>query len=233
MNLEKIQLKKQNKMEKFKILVIDDDARIRELLQKILTKNGFITSISDSIADAKKQLKKENFDLLVLDLMLPEESGFDFLKEIREKQNLIPVIMLTAMGDIDNKTQCFEGGCNDYLVKPFEPKELILRINNLLKNTNKIDKNVCNFGDFIFNFKKQTLLKNNKEIHLTDIETKLLNLLCKNINKTLSREELLFNELNERSIDVSIARLRKKIEKDPKFPKLLKTIRYKGYKLSN
>ena len=91
--------------------------------------------------------------------MLPEESGFDFLKEIREKQNLIPVIMLTAMGDIDNKTQCFEGGCNDYLVKPFEPKELILRINNLLKNAKKVNKNICCFGEFIFDFKKQTLFK--------------------------------------------------------------------------
>lgn len=220
-------------MQKSKILVIDDDIRIRELLQKILAKNGFITSIAGDIKEAREQLKKERFDLLVLDLMLPEESGFDFLKEIREKQNLIPVIMLTAMGDIDNKTQCFEGGCNDYLVKPFEPKELILRINNLLKNTKKIDKNICIFGEFIFDFKKQTLFKNNEEIHLTDIEIKLLNLLCKNINKTLSREELLLDELNERSIDVSIARLRKKIEKDSKTPKFLKTIRYKGYKLSD
>ena len=220
-------------MQEFKILVVDDDVRIRELLQKILTKNGFITGIAGNVDEARKQLKKEKFDLLVLDLMLPEESGFDFLKEIREKQNLIPVIMLTAMGDIDNKTQCFEGGCNDYLVKPFEPKELILRINNLLKNTKKINKNICCFGDFIFDFKKQTLFKNNEEIHLTDIETKLLNLLCKNINKTLSREELLLDELNERSIDVSIARLRKKIEKDSKTPKFLKTIRYKGYKLSD
>lgn len=220
-------------MQEFKILVIDDDVRIRELLQKILTKNGFITSIASDVNEARKQLKKEKFDLLVLDLMLPEESGFDFLKEIREKQNLIPVIMLTAMGDIDNKTQCFEGGCNDYLVKPFEPKELILRINNLLKNTKKVNKNICCFGEFAFDFKKQTLFKNSEEIHLTDIETKLLNLLCKNINKTLSREELLLDELNERSIDVSIARLRKKIEKDSKTPKFLKTIRYKGYKLSD
>ena len=220
-------------MQEFKILVIDDDVRIRELLQKILTKNGFITSIASDVNEARKQLKKEKFDLLVLDLMLPEESGFDFLKEIREKQNLIPVIMLTAMGDIDNKTQCFEGGCNDYLVKPFEPKELILRINNLLKNTKKVNKNICCFGEFIFDFKKQTLFKNSEDIHLTDIETKLLNLLCKNINKTLSREELLLDELNERSIDVSIARLRKKIEKDSKTPKFLKTIRYKGYKLSD
>lgn len=220
-------------MQEFKILVIDDDVRIRELLQKILTKNGFITSIAGDVNEARKQLKKEKFDLLVLDLMLPEESGFDFLKEIREKQNLIPVIMLTAMGDIDNKTQCFECGCNDYIVKPFEPKELILRINNLLKNTKKVNKSICCFGDFIFDFKKQTLFKNSEEIHLTDIETKLLNLLCKNLNKTLSREELLLDDLNERSIDVSIARLRKKIEKDSKTPKFLKTIRYKGYKLND
>ncbi|MDD2840472.1 MAG: response regulator transcription factor [Rickettsiales bacterium] len=219
---------------KFKILVIDDDKRIRELLQQLLEKNGFIASISADTSEAREQLNKAVFDLLVLDLMMPDESGIEFLTDLRTMENNnIPAIMLTAMGDIENKVQCFENGCNDYLVKPFEPKELILRINNLLKNNNINNTPSCEFGEFSFNFEKQILTKNNEVVYLTDIETKLLNLLCKNINKTLSREDLLFDELNERSIDVSIARLRKKIETNSKTPKYLRTVRLKGYILND
>ncbi len=218
---------------KSKILVVDDDKRIRELLQQLLEKNGFIASISANADEAREQLNKTNFDLLVLDLMMPNESGIQFLTDLRiNENNNIPAIMLTAMGDIDNKIQCFENGCNDYLVKPFEPKELILRINNLLKK-NASNAIICEFGDFIFDFNKQILTKNSEIIYLTDIETKLLNLFCKNINKALSREDLLFDELNERSIDVSIARLRKKIELNSRTPKHLRTVRHKGYILNN
>jgi len=217
---------------KFKILVIDDDKRIRELLQQLLEKNGFITSISADASEAREQLAKTNFDLLVVDLMMPDESGSEFLIDLRTKGNNVPAIMLTAMGDIDNKVECFENGCNDYLVKPFEPKELVLRIKNLLKN-NINDKKTCEFGEFIFDFEKQTLIKNNEVVYLTDIEMKLLNLFCRNINRPLSREDLLFDELNERSIDVSIARLRKKIETNSRTPKYLRTVRHKGYILNN
>ena len=137
-----------------------------------------------------------------------------------------------AMSDIENKTQCFEGGCDDYLVKPFEPQELILRIKNILKKTKQTNKN-CVFGEYTFDFDKQILLKNGEQVYLTDIETKLLNILCKNINIPLTRQDLLIDDLNERSVDVSIARLRKKIEDDTKKSKYLRTIRNTGYILNN
>ena len=217
--------------EKYHILVIDDDDRIRELLKQFLTKNNFIATTSSNTTEARKEIAKFVFDLMVVDLMMPNENGIDFLMDIRQKGNRTPAIMLTAMSDIDNKTKCFENGCDDYLVKPFEPKELILRINNILKK-NQIVEN-CKFGDYIFDFKKQILLKNGEQIYLTDIETKLLNVLCKNINTPLTRQELLIDDLNERSIDVSIARLRKKIEEDSKKAKFLRTIRNTGYILNN
>ena len=217
--------------EKYHILVIDDDDRIRELLKQFLTKNNFIATTSSNTTEARKEMAKFVFDLMVVDLMMPNENGIDFLMDIRQKGNGTPAIMLTAMSDIDNKTKCFENGCDDYLVKPFEPKELILRINNILKK-NQIVEN-CKFGDYIFDFKKQILLKNGEQVYLTDIEAKLLNVLCKNINTPLTRQELLIDDLNERSIDVSIARLRKKIEEDSKKAKFLRTIRNTGYILNN
>ena len=217
---------------KYHILIIDDDKRIRELLKQFLNKNGFFTTTSADTSEAKKEISKFIFDLMVVDLMMPNESGIEFLINIRENGNKTPAIMLTAMDDIKNKTECFEGGCDDYLVKPFEPKELILRINNILnRNEQKILD--CKFGDYIFNFNKQSLTKNNETIYLTGIETKILDVLCKNINKPLTREELLFDDLNERSIDVSITRLRKKIEDDSKKAKFLRTVRNKGYILTN
>jgi len=219
-------------MEKYHILVIDDDNRIRELLKQFLLKNGFLVTVAQDTKEARNHIAKYIFDLMVVDLMLPNESGIEFLKNIRKNDNIkTPAIMLTAMGDIDNKIKCFQNGCDDYLVKPFEPKELILRINNILNKQEKED--FCEFGPFIFDFTKQILTKNNEIVNLTDIETKILNILCKNINNILTREELIVDELNERSIDVTIARLRKKIEEDPKKSKFLRTIRNQGYILNN
>ena len=218
------------KEKKYHILIIDDDKRIRELLKQFLNKNNFFVTTSSDTNEARKEISKFVFDLIVVDLMMPNESGIEFLMDIRKSGNKIPVIMLTAMDDIENKTKCFENGCDDYLVKPFEPKELILRINNILnKNKKKIQN--CIFGNYVFDFDKQLLTKNGEIVYLTDIETKILNILCKNINKPLGREELLFGVLNERSIDVSIARLRKKIEENPKKAKFLRTIRNEGYAL--
>ncbi len=217
---------------KYHILIIDDDKRIRELLKQFLNKNGFFVTTSADTSEAKKEISKFLFDLMVIDLMMPNESGIEFLMTIRKNGNKTPAIMLTAMDDIENKTECFENGCDDYLVKPFEPKELILRINNILnRNEQKILD--CKFGNYIFDFNRQLLTKNDEIIYLTDIETKILNVLCKNINKPLTREELLFDDLNERSIDVSIARLRKKIEENSKKAKFLRTVRNKGYILTS
>ncbi len=218
--------------ETYHILIIDDDDRIRELLKQFLNKNGFITTTSQDTSDARQQMSKFIFDLIVIDLMMPGENGVDFLKSVRKGGSMIPAIMLTAMSDIDSKTKCFENGCDDYLVKPFEPRELILRINNIL-NKNRIKIELCRFGDFVFDFKRKILTKNDQEIYLTDIEKKLLTLLCKNINSPLTRQELLIEDLSERSIDVAIARLRKKIEVDSRKSKYLRTIRNKGYILNN
>ena len=214
------------------ILVIDDDKRIRELLKQFLSKNGFFVSISADTNEAREKLKKFKFNIMVVDLMMPNESGIEFLIAERKLGNSTPAIMLTAMGDIDNKTECFENGCNDYLVKPFEPKELILRINNIL-NHESFSTPKCKFGDYSFDFDKQILMLNDEIVNLTDIETKLLNTFCKNINKILSREELSNECSNERNIDVSIARLRKKIEDNPKNSRFLRTIRNKGYILNS
>ena len=134
-----------------------------------MNKNNFFVTVSPDTKEARRELSKFIFDLMVVDLMLPHEMGVDFLTKIRKDGNRTPAIMLTAMGDIKNKTKCFENGCDDYLVKPFEPKELILRINNILNKNENIKNNICEFGDYIFDFDKQILLKNNDIIYLTDI----------------------------------------------------------------
>lgn len=212
------------------LLIIDDDDRIRELLKNYLSKNDFFITLASNTREAEEKISKYIFDILIVDLMMPDESGIDFLKRIRSGNNSTPAIMLTAMSDIDNKSNCFENGCNDYLTKPFEPKELILRINNILKQ--KPSKNTfCKFGNYIFDFNKQKLIKENEEIYLTSVEIKLLEILCKNINSPIARSDLLFDDLNERSIDVLVARLRKKIEENPKNPSFLKTVRNIGYSL--
>lgn len=215
------------------ILIIDDDDRIRELLQKYLIKNNFRAMVATNTAEAKKTMLKNSFDLLIVDYMMPDENGIEFINFLRKDKNMIPVIMLTALGEIENKLEGLGCGADDYITKPFEPKELLLRINNILKRTNKIDiNNNFYFGDFKFDFNKNELYKNEVQIKLTDMEIKILSVFLKNSNKTLSREELyglLNNIMNERSIDVQITRLRKKIEPDPKNPQFLKTVRNKGY----
>ena len=166
----------------YHILIVDDDRRIKDLLRQFLYKNGFFATAVLSTKEAREQMTKFKFDLMVIDLMMPNENGIEFLKSIRKNGDGIPAIVLTAMGDIDSKVMCFEGGCDDYIVKPFEPKELILRINNILnREENNLDVK-CKFGDYIFDFNRQILTKNGDIIHLTDIEIGLLNKLCKNIN---------------------------------------------------
>jgi len=215
---------------KHHILVVDDDKRIRELLKRYLVQNGFFVSIASSAATAMDEVNKFIFSILVIDLMMPNESGAELLKKIRQDDKKTPVIMLTAVNSIENKIDCFEGGCNDYLTKPFEPKELILRINNLL-NKEPSDKHVCQFGEYIFDFDKEILTKNDEVIHLTESEILVLSILCKNVGKALTRSELVPSDFAERSIDVTITRIRKKIEKDPQNPLLLRTIRGIGYRL--
>lgn len=215
------------------ILIIDDDDRIRELLSKYLSKNNFVTSTASSTEEANNIMKKYIFDLIIVDYMMPNENGIEFIARLRENSNdLVPIIMLTALNETNNRIEGLSIGADDYISKPFEPKELILRINNVLRRLRKIsDSDEISFGEFKFNFNKKTLLRLGIDIRLTDMEREILGILLKKANTVLSREEIksLYNDINERTIDVQITRIRKKIEDDIKNPRFLKTIRNSGY----
>jgi two-component system phosphate regulon response regulator OmpR len=219
-----------------KILVVDDDTRLRDLLTKYLGENGFFVSSAKDAFEAEEKIKSEEFDLLVVDIMMPGKSGIEFTKSVRQNNN-IPILMLTAIGEVKNRVEGLESGADDYLQKPFEPKELLLRINNILKRTQKkkVTDDSCVFGNFEFDFKNNKLTKNGKFIYLTEAEAEILGIFCKNINKPLTREQLSeqLNNIDERSIDVQITRIRKKIEEDSKKPQYLQTKRGSGYNLQS
>lgn len=222
-------------MEKsYHILVIDDDTRLRNLLGKFLDENGFFVSLAENTSEARKLMREFLFDLLIVDVMMPEENGIDFTKSFRSDSK-IPIIILTARGEITDRITGLEVGADDYLPKPFEPKELLLRIHNILKRTsatNSINNNACSFGEFNFDLQNGRLKKNNESVHLTESEAKILKVLCKEQGSTISRDRLAeICGVDARSIDVQITRLRKKIEKNPKQPNYLQTIRNKGYVL--
>jgi len=216
-----------------KILVIDDDTRLRSLLGRFLEENSFEVHLAKDVNEAKDLIAKINFNLLIVDVMLPITSGIDFTSEFRKKSS-IPVIMLTARGEPDDRIKGLESGADDYMPKPFEPKELLLRINNILKrisNVNQLQNSVFNFGDFSFNLKDYRLKKAEDFIHITESEAKILKILCEQQGKAVSRERLsqLFGGIDDRSIDVQITRLRRKIEINPKKPHFLQTVRNLGY----
>ena len=217
------------------ILCVDDDDKIRELLKVFLRKNNFSVSIAESVDEAKKLLNLFIFDIIVLDIMMPDVSGTQFLDAFRKENVNTPVIMLTASSQLDIKTQSYTLGCDDYLSKPFEPMELILRIKKLLNprvNNIKNDKKYY-FGEFIYESNTKKLNKNNKIVNLTTNEEYLLEILINNINKEISREYIgkkLNIDSNLRSVDVIVARLRKKITSGPN-SSFLKTVRGKGYML--
>jgi len=214
------------------ILVIDDDTRLRTLLGRFLDENGFQVSLAKDTGEAKKMMQELMFDLMIVDVMLPNENGVDFTADLR-KFSKIPVIMLTARGEFDDRIKGLEAGADDYLQKPFEPKELLLRINNILKrmSVNQDPENICRFGEFTFNLAASRLKKGEEFIHVTDSEAKILNILCKEKGNSVSREKLstLCGGIDDRSIDVQITRLRKKIEQNPKQPHYLQTVRNHGY----
>ena len=217
------------------ILCVDDDDKIRELLKVFLRKNNFYVSTAQSVDNAKKLLNLFIFDIIVLDIMMPKISGTEFLNNFRKENVNTPVIMLTANSQLNIKTKSYNLGCDDYLSKPFEPLELILRIKKLLNpriNNVKVDKKYY-FGDFIYESNTKKLNKNNKLIKLTTNEEYLLEILIKNINKEISREYIgkkLNVDTNLRSVDVIVARLRKKITSNSE-SSFLKTVRGKGYML--
>ena len=217
------------------ILCVDDDDKIRELLKVFLKKNNFYVSTAQSVDKANKLLNLFSFDIIVLDIMMPKISGTEFLNNFRKENVNTPVIMLTANSQLNIKTKSYNLGCDDYLSKPFEPLELILRIKKLLNpriNNVKVDKKYY-FGDFIYELNTKKLNKNNKLIKLTTNEEYLLEILIKNINKEISREYIgkkLNVDTNLRSVDVIVARLRKKITSNSE-SSFLKTVRGKGYML--
>ena len=222
-------------MKKFEahILVVDDDDGIRELVKEYLSQNNFLVSTANSAEDAFEKIKIIKFDLIILDIMMPGKSGLEFTMENKNKINT-PIILLTAKGEASERVKGLEIGADDYLPKPFEPKELILRIKNILNKT-KVDtkKRVINFGNTEINLNKHLIIKNNKEFKINSTEKTILEVMINSPGKTFSREEIgsIIKLDKERSIDVVITRLRKKIELDPKNPKYLQTLRGEGYVL--
>ena len=215
------------------ILVVDDDEGIRSLVKKYLNENNFLISTAKNAEDAKKKVQLIKFDLIILDIMMPGKNGLEFIQENKKKLET-PVILLTAKGEPSERIEGLEIGADDYLPKPFEPKELILRIKNILNKTNKIiQKRVIEFDKIRIDLNKLLIQKNNKDFKINNTEKFILEKMINNPGKTFSREIIgkLINLEKERSIDVIITRLRKKIEDDPKNPKYLQTIRGAGYVL--
>ena len=215
------------------ILIIDDDERLRELLKDYLSAKNFDIFLCEDFSEAKDILSIVIFDLIILDRMMPSGDGINLIEFIKENSNS-PVIMLTAMGEDQNKIDGLKTGADDYLAKPFEPKELILRIQNILNKTLKTDqKRVIEFENVKIDLNKLLIFKSDKEFKINATEKTILEKMINNPGKTFSREDIgqLINLDKERSIDVIITRLRKKIEIDPKNPKFLQTIRGAGYVL--
>lgn len=216
------------------ILVVDDDTRIRDLLAQYLVEHDFFVTSAKDAEDARVKLAEYDFDLLIMDIMMPGEQGTELTASLR-RHNDVPILMLTAMGDVEDRIAGLECGANDYLPKPFEPRELLLRIKNLLgrsKNKEKSGK-ILRFGNFTFDVKTGSLKGKDENIPVTSNEISLLKILSSNPGKVVSREDMAkkCGGINERSVDVQITRLRNKIESDPKNPQHLKTIRGKGYVL--
>tara|TARA_X000000368_G_scaffold326517_1_gene263541 strand:+ start:424 stop:1101 length:678 start_codon:yes stop_codon:yes gene_type:complete len=215
------------------ILVVDDDDRIRNLLKEYLNENNYIVSTAEDSENAKTKLEQFKFDLIVLDVMMPGQNGYDLTKEIKKNIN-IPIILLTAKGEVENRIKGLELGADDYIGKPFEPKELLLRIKNIINKNNKIDLNTKHLiGNAQIDLNKMVINLEEKNRKINSSEKKVLIEMLSNPGKTYSREEIgkISGISQERSIDVMITRLRQKIETNPKNPKYLQTIRGSGYVL--
>ena len=215
------------------ILVVDDDNEIRSLVKQYLNQNNFLVTTAKSAEDAAQKIDIIKFDLIVLDIMMPGKSGLEFIKENKNKLKT-PVILLTAKGAASERVEGLEIGADDYLPKPFEPKELILRIKNILNKTlSKSIKKIISFENLTIDLNKKLILKDKKEFKINITEKKIIEEMINSPGKTFTRDEIanLINLSKERSIDVIITRLRKKIEQDPKNPKYLQTIRGEGYVL--
>jgi two-component system phosphate regulon response regulator OmpR len=218
------------------LLVVDDDRRIRDLLSRFLTGEGYRVTTAESAADARANLKSLSFDLLILDVMMPGESGFDFAKSMRAAANDVPILMLTARDAAESRIKGLEIGADDYLSKPFEPRELSLRIANILKRAQPAETTApesVRFGPFLYHLARGELRKNEKPVKLTDREREMLRILASTPGETVSRMDLAGNggNVSERAVDVLVNRLRRKIERNPANPLYVQTVRGIGYRL--
>ena len=216
------------------ILVVDDDRRLRELLQKYLLDNGFRVTVATDAKEARQRLRAMEFDLIVLDRMMPGEDGLAFARSIREL-SMVPILMLTAMGETEARIDGLEGGVDDYLSKPFEPRELVLRIGMILRRTRTVPElGEVRLGNFVFDPERDILQGDSGTLRLTSTEASLLRVLAENAGRVLSREaltQLCAIDGTDRMIDVQVTRLRRKIEPDTKVPRYLQTVRGQGYVL--
>ena len=226
-------------MDKPHLLVVDDDTRLRERLSSFLSRNGFRVSTASNAAEARERLGVLDFDLIVLDVMMPGETGLDFAAGLRRSDD-VPILMLTAMGDTKDRIAGLETGVDDYLGKPFDPRELLLRIQNILKRHRAAasptgePQRIVSFGPMQFDQELGELTHKGKRVPLTDAESVLLRVFTGRLGEVLSRETLCKSigaAVNERAIDVQVTRLRRKIEPDPSFPRYLRTVRGQGYRL--
>lgn len=217
------------------ILIVDDDHRIRDLLSQYLLENGYRTSTAKDVATARNHLSGITFDLIVLDVMMPGESGLTLAGELKRDDGLpVPILMLTAQADPDDRIQGLEVGVDDYLTKPFEPRELLLRINNILRRqVTEVDPAAeeLRMGEFVFHIARGELRSGDETIRLTERERELMRQFAQRAGETIPRHELATDETtqNDRAVDVQINRLRRKIEKNPSNPVYLQTVRGKGY----
>jgi two-component system phosphate regulon response regulator OmpR len=217
------------------LLVVDDDRRIRDLLSRYLTGEGYRVSTADSAAAARAKLSSLSFDLLILDVMMPGETGFEFARSIRQS-SLVPILMLTARDAAESRITGLEIGADDYVAKPFEPRELSLRISNILKRAKPATTpppESIRFGPFVFHIGRAELRRGDEVIRLTDRERAMLTVLAANSGETVARAALAGNggSASERAVDVQINRLRRKIERDPTNPLIVQTVRGIGYRL--
>lgn len=221
------------------LLVVDDDDRLRDLLRQFLSDNGFFVVTAGDAEQARARLAHFDFDLVVLDLMMPGEHGLDFAESLRAR-SAIPILMLTAMGEADDRIAGLERGADDYMVKPFEPRELLLRIHNILRRAPPAttDEERVVLGEFVFHVARGELSRGGVPVRLTELEAGLLGVLAARPGDVFSREELIAKtggganvQAGGRAVDVQVTRLRKKIEPNPRDPRYLQTVRGKGYVL--
>ncbi len=227
------------------ILVVDDDRRIRDLTARYLGEQGFHVVTANDAADARDKMKSLAFDLLVLDIMMPGENGLELTTSLRSESQ-VPILLLTARSETEDRIAGLKTGADDYLTKPFEPEELVLRIQSILKRARPMERaapqrRVIKFGEFLFELDRRRLFRGEEPVYLTEAETDLLSELCTRAGEVVSREELSSSaddaeeasaeSSGSRQVDVQVTRLRRKIEADPRFPRYLQTVRGRGYLL--